>query len=179
MSEREFSAHSGLSRGVVQKARKASQLVVYSDGSINATASDEQRADTTDPDQKCHSTGGDTGSSGSADCSSYLSARPALTLYQAQDKKLGIQKKKCTIVDRARADPARGRRVRRRQAAPQPQPVTPPTLSDVKGGKPPFTFPSEPLLVMQSHKANFSCHLAPSLRSRLSDHERARSDFGS
>jgi hypothetical protein len=138
MSEREYSAHSGLSRGVVQKARKARRLVVYSDGSINAAASDEQRADTTDPDQKCHSTGGDTGSSGSADSSSYLSARSALTFYQAQDKKLGIQKKKCTKVDHACADPARGRRVRRRQAAPEPQRVTPLTLSDVKGGKPTY-----------------------------------------
>ena len=36
MSEREYSAHSGLSRGAIQKARKASRLVVYSDGSINA-----------------------------------------------------------------------------------------------------------------------------------------------
>ena len=36
MSEREYSAHSGLSRGAIQKARKASRLVVYGDGSINA-----------------------------------------------------------------------------------------------------------------------------------------------
>jgi hypothetical protein len=34
MSEREYSAHSGLSRGAIQKARRASRLVVYSDGSI-------------------------------------------------------------------------------------------------------------------------------------------------
>ncbi len=32
MSEREYSAHTGLSRGAIQKARKASRLVVYSDG---------------------------------------------------------------------------------------------------------------------------------------------------
>ena len=52
MSEREYSAHSGLSRGAIQKARRASRLVVYSDGSINAAASDVRRADMTDPDQQ-------------------------------------------------------------------------------------------------------------------------------
>ena len=40
MSEREYSAHSGLSRGAIQKARKAGRLAVYSDGSINAAASE-------------------------------------------------------------------------------------------------------------------------------------------
>ena len=104
MSEREYSAHSGLSRGAIQKARRASRLVVYSDGSINAAASDVRRADITDPDQQRRSTGGDSGFSGPADSSSYLKARTALTVYQAQDKQLGIQKKKGTLVDRARAE---------------------------------------------------------------------------
>jgi hypothetical protein len=104
MSEREYSAHSGLSRGAIQKARRASRLVVYSDGSINAAASDVRRADMTDPDQQHRSTGGDSGFSGPADSSSYLKARTALTVYQAQDKQLGIQKKKGTLVDRARAE---------------------------------------------------------------------------
>ena len=104
MSEREYSAHSGLSRGAIQKARRASRLVVYSDGSINAAASDVRRADMTDPDQQRRSTGGDAGFSGPADSSSYLKARTALTVYQAQDKQLGIQKKKGTLVDRARAE---------------------------------------------------------------------------
>ena len=103
MSEREYSAHSGLSRGAIQKARKASRLVVYSDGSINAAASDVRRADMTDPDQQRRSTS-DSGFSGPADSSSYLKARTALTVYQAQDKQLGIQKKKGTLVDRARAE---------------------------------------------------------------------------
>ena len=103
MSERAYSAHSGLSRGAIQKARRASRLVVYSDGSINAAASDVRRADMTDPDQQRRSTG-DSGFSGPADSSSYLKARTALTVYQAQDKQLGIQKKKGTLVDRARAE---------------------------------------------------------------------------
>ena len=32
MSEREYSAHSGLSRGAVQKARKTGRLVLFGDG---------------------------------------------------------------------------------------------------------------------------------------------------
>jgi hypothetical protein len=83
MSEREYSAHSGLSRGAIQKARKASRLVVYSDGSINAAGSDVRRADMTDPDQQRRSTGGDSGFSGPAYSSSYLKARTAQTVCRA------------------------------------------------------------------------------------------------
>ena len=104
MSEREYSAHSGLSRGAIQKARKASRLVVYSDGSINAAASDVRRGEMTDPDQQRRSTGNDTGFSGPADSSSYLKARTALTVYQAQERQLAIQKKKGLLIDRARAE---------------------------------------------------------------------------
>jgi hypothetical protein len=104
MSEREYSAHSGISRGAIQKARKAGRLVVYSDGSINAAASDVRRTDMTDPDQQRRSTGGDAAFSGPADSSSYLKARTALTVYQAQERQLAIQKKKGTLVDRARAE---------------------------------------------------------------------------
>ena len=43
MSERDYSSHSGLSRGTIQKERKAGRLVVYGDGSINAAASDARR----------------------------------------------------------------------------------------------------------------------------------------
>lgn len=105
MSEREYSGHSGLSRGAIQKARKAGRLVVYGDGSINAAASDARRSEMTDPDQQRRSMGGgDSGFSGPADSSSYLKARTALTVYQAQERQLAIQKKKGTLVDRARAE---------------------------------------------------------------------------
>lgn len=104
MSERDYSAHSGLSRGAIQKARKAGRLVVYGDGSINAAASDVRRGEMTDPDQQRRSTGGDTGFNGPADSSSYLKARTALTVYQAQERQLAIQKKKGSLVDRARAE---------------------------------------------------------------------------
>jgi hypothetical protein len=49
MSEREYSTHSGLSRGAIQKAHKAGRLLVYSDGSINAAASDVRRAENDGP----------------------------------------------------------------------------------------------------------------------------------
>ena len=105
MSEREYSSHSGLSRGAIQKARKAGRLVVFGDGSINAAASDARRGEMTDPDQQRRSTGGgDSGFSGPADSSSYLKARTALTVYQAQERQLAIQKKKGLLIDRARAE---------------------------------------------------------------------------
>jgi hypothetical protein len=60
----------------------------------------------TDPDQQRRSLGGDaalpTGVSGGT--GSYLKARTALTVYQAQQRQLAIQKKKGTLVDRARAE---------------------------------------------------------------------------
>ena len=105
MSEREYSSHSGLSRGAIQKARKAGRLVVYGDGSINTAASDVRRGEMTDPDQQRRSIGGgNSGFSGPADSSSYLKARTALTVYQAQERQLAIQKKKGTLIDRARAE---------------------------------------------------------------------------
>ncbi|SEO15355.1 hypothetical protein SAMN04489859_103910 [Paracoccus alcaliphilus] len=104
MSEREYAAHAGLSRGAIQKARKSGRLVIYGDGSINAAASDVRRAQMTDPDQQRRSIGGDSGFSGPADSSSYLKARTALTVYQAQERQLAIQKKKGALVDRARAE---------------------------------------------------------------------------
>ena len=107
MSEREYSTHSGLSRGAIQNAKRGGRLVFYADGSINAAASDVRRADMTDPDQQRRSLGGDaalpTGGSGGTD--SYLKARTALTVYQAQERQLAIQKKKKgTLVDRVRAE---------------------------------------------------------------------------
>ncbi|MBZ0130225.1 MAG: hypothetical protein K8F59_14025 [Rhodobacteraceae bacterium] len=104
ISEREYSALSGLSRGAIQKAKQTGRMVLFADGSINAAASDARRAETTDPDQQRRSVGGDTGLSSPADSTSYLKARTALTVYQAQERQLAIQKKKGTLVDRARAE---------------------------------------------------------------------------
>jgi len=113
LSERAYAARSGLSRGAVQKARKTGRLVLYPDGSINAAASDARRAETTDPDQQMRAqggvgTGGGDGAanavSGPGDSASYLKARTALTVYQAQERQLSIQRKKGVLVDRARAE---------------------------------------------------------------------------
>ena len=49
MSERQYAAHVGLSRGAIQKAKAAERLVLFSDGSIDAIASNSRRAETTDP----------------------------------------------------------------------------------------------------------------------------------
>jgi len=58
MSERAYAAKSGLSRGAVQKARKTGRLVLYPDGSINASGSDARRNAMTDPDQQMRARGG-------------------------------------------------------------------------------------------------------------------------
>lgn len=116
MSERAYAVHSGLSRGAVQKARKTGRLVMFPDGSINAAASDARRGAATDPDQQLRARGGfgalggpvgggEGGAvSGPGDSTSYLKARTALTVYQAQERQLAIQKKKGVLVDRARAE---------------------------------------------------------------------------
>jgi hypothetical protein len=71
MSEREYSCHSGLSRGAIQNAKPGGRLVFYTDGSINAAASDARRVEMTDPDQQRRSLGGDaaipTGGGGGSD----------------------------------------------------------------------------------------------------------------
>lgn len=61
MSDREYCAHSGLSRGAIQKARRASRLVVHSDGSMNAAASDVRHGEMTYTKQQRRSVGGDSG----------------------------------------------------------------------------------------------------------------------
>jgi hypothetical protein len=110
MSERAYAEHAGISRGAVQKARKNGRLVLFADGSINAVASDARRDSATDPDQQMRSRGGfGAGSdvpatSSPGDSTSYIKARTALTVYQAQERQLSIQKKKGVLVDRARAE---------------------------------------------------------------------------
>jgi hypothetical protein len=52
MSDRQYAAHAGISRGAVQKARAAGRLVLFPDGSIDARASDIRRAAMTDPSKQ-------------------------------------------------------------------------------------------------------------------------------
>lgn len=79
-------------------------VCVYRSGSRAFTLdSDARRAETTDPDQQRRSVG-ESALSGPGESSSYLKARTALTVYQAQERQIAIQKKKGALVDRARAE---------------------------------------------------------------------------
>jgi hypothetical protein len=122
MSEREYAAHAGISRGAVQKARASGRLVLHADGSIDAAVSDARRAQATDPSMRRGrraslrpvseaavgavaetlreqglpapaATGGMT----------YLQARTANEVLKAQERKMRLQKLKGELVDRARA----------------------------------------------------------------------------
>ncbi len=52
MSERDYAARAGLSRGAIQKAKAAGRLVLHADGSIDPEASDVRRAVATDPSKQ-------------------------------------------------------------------------------------------------------------------------------
>lgn len=125
MSERQYATHVGLSRGAIQKARKAGRLVVHADGSIDCAASDARRAAMTDPAKQRHSSTrpklkpvpeaalsavGDTlreqGLSAPAGgaTTTFLQARTANEVLKAQERRLKLQKLKGELVslDRAR-----------------------------------------------------------------------------
>jgi hypothetical protein len=132
MSEREYAAHAGISRGAVQKARTSGRLVLHADGSIDAAASDARRAQATDPamqrrrplptmrpvpeaavgavsetlrEQGLPAPSGAVGMGASADAKgvTYLQARTANEVLKAQERRIRLQKLKGELVDRARA----------------------------------------------------------------------------
>ena len=109
MSERQYAAHVGLSRGAIQKAKTAERLVLYPDGSINAAASDARRAETTDPSKTrkppapklkpvpeaaVAAVGGGT---------TFLQAKTANEVLKAQERRIRLQKLKGELIERARA----------------------------------------------------------------------------
>ena len=124
MSERQYAAHVGLSRGAIQKAKEAERLVLYPDGSINAAASDARRAETTDPSktrtppapklkpvpETAVAAVGETlreeglaapaGSGGMT----FLQAKTANEVLKAHERRIRLQKLKGELVDRARAE---------------------------------------------------------------------------
>jgi len=104
MSEREYSAHSELSGGTIQKACKASRPINYDNGEINVAASGERGANLPDPDERRRSTGGDKRLNIPVDVSSCWKARTALTAWQVRPKKFGLQKIDGMSVDRTRAE---------------------------------------------------------------------------
>jgi len=124
MSERQYAAHVGLSRGAIQKAKTAGRLVLHEDGSIDAAASDKRRAETTDPSktrklpapklkpvpEAAVAAVGDTlreqGLSAPAvgGGTTFLQAKTANEVLKAQERRIRLQKLKGELVDRARAE---------------------------------------------------------------------------
>jgi hypothetical protein len=123
MSERQYAAHVGLSRGAIQKAKMAERLVLYPDGSINVAASDARRAEMTDPSKTRKSPApklkpvpeaavaavGDTlREQGLAvpavgGGTTFLQAKTANEVLKAQERRIRLQKLKGELIERARA----------------------------------------------------------------------------
>jgi hypothetical protein len=123
LSEREYAAHAGISRGAVQKARTSGRLVLHADGSIDAAASDVRRTHATDPSMQrgrrqpslrpvpeaavgaVSETLREQGlpAPAAAGGMTYLQARTANEVLKAQERKMRLQKLRGELVDRARA----------------------------------------------------------------------------
>ena len=129
MSERQYAAHVGLSRGAIQKAKEAGRLVQHADGSIDAVASDAQRAAMTDPAKQRGAPTNtppqapklkpvpDTALSAVGDTlrenglvppvtgggTTFLQAKTANEVLKAQERKLKLAKLKGELIDRDRA----------------------------------------------------------------------------
>lgn len=130
LSERQYAARVGLSRGAIQKAKEAGRLVLFADGSIDAAASDQRRAEMTDP-AKSRATAkpaatatpklkpvpeaavaavGETlreqglAAPAAGGGMTFLQARTANEVLKAQERRIRLQKLKGELVDRARAE---------------------------------------------------------------------------
>ena len=123
LSERQYAARVGLSRGAIQKAKATGRLVLHSDGSIDAEASDALRAQATDPSktrkapkpklkpvsEAAVSAVGETlREQGMAappvgSGTTFLQAKTANEVLKAQERRLRLQKLKGELIDRARA----------------------------------------------------------------------------
>ena len=125
MSERQYAAHAGLSRGAIQKAKAAGRLVLHGDGSINAAASDARRKAATDPSKQhaaiavtpklkpvpdaaltaVSDTLRDNGlpAPGTGSGTTFLQARTAHEVLKAQERRLRLDKMKGELIDRGKA----------------------------------------------------------------------------
>jgi hypothetical protein len=125
MSERQYAAHAGLSRGAIQKAKAAGRLVLHADGSINAAASDAKRKGTTDPSKQRATSNpsaklrpvpdaaltavGDTlresglPAPGVGSGTTFLQAKTAHEVLKAQERRLRLDKMKGALIDRGKA----------------------------------------------------------------------------
>ena len=130
MSERQYAAHVGLSRGAIQKAKEAGRLVLFADGSIDAAASDQRRAALTDPSKSravpketaapkpklkrvpeaavaaVGETLRDEGlpAPTAAGGTTFLQAKTANEVLKAQERRIRLQKLKGDLVEKARAE---------------------------------------------------------------------------
>ncbi len=132
MSEREYAARTGLSRGAIQKAKLAGRLALHPDGSIDAEASDARRAAATDPSKQRGSRAPEQSTQSSAPKlkpvpnaalsavgdtlrenglpppttggATFLQAKTANEVLKSQERRLKLQKLKGELVDRARAE---------------------------------------------------------------------------
>jgi hypothetical protein len=132
LSERQYAARVGLSRGAIQKAKLAGRLVLHADGSIDAAASDAQRAETTDPSKSRSKTPtpasavpkpklkpvpeaavsavGDTlreqglAAPAVGGGTTFLQAKTANEVLKAQERRIRLQKLKAEVVDKAKAE---------------------------------------------------------------------------
>ncbi len=123
MSERQYAAHVGLSRGAIQKAKAAGRLVLHADGSIDAAASDVRRAAMTDPSKSRRppqpklkpvpaaavAAVGDTlreqglAAPAVGGGTTFLQAKTANEVLKAQERRLRLERLKGELVDRGRA----------------------------------------------------------------------------
>jgi hypothetical protein len=127
LSERQYAARVGLSRGAIQKAKLSGRLVLFPDGTIDADASDARRAATTDPaksrsnppapkprmkpvPEAAVSAVGETlceqglPSPATGGGMTFLQAKTANEVLKAQERRIRLQKLKGELVDKARAE---------------------------------------------------------------------------
>ena len=130
LSERQYAARVGLSRGAIQKAKDAGRLVLFADGSIDAAASDKRRTAMTDPaksraapkataapkpklkpvpEAAVASVGETLREEGlpapvAGGGTTFLQAKTANEVLKAQERRIRLQKLKGELVDKARAE---------------------------------------------------------------------------
>jgi len=123
LSERQYATRVGLSRGAIQKAKATGRVVLHSDGSIDAEASDALRAQATDPSKTRKAPKPKLKSVSEAAVSAvgetlreqgmaappvgsgttFLQAKTANEVLKAQERRLRLQKLKGELIERARA----------------------------------------------------------------------------
>lgn len=121
MTERQYAAHLGMSRGAVKKAKATGRLDFHEDGSINQMTSDKLYSEGTDPSKSQRAAlkavpdvaveavndtlreqGLSTKSVGGGG-TTFLQAKTAHEVLKAQERRIKLQKLKGELVDKERA----------------------------------------------------------------------------